>query len=164
VPPGGLSSDPSVVLTGDGNPSGIPAGMTVNDTIGDILHRFGSVNRSLDLQTAGPTGPVEQGIFEGSRSTTYTESGFPHTEANNNGHILAMCDEAKRPVLDSNGQILKEDRITVFTISFFAPPAAQTLMEQCASIPRLHYTVQNLNIDSAFQAIAKTINQLRLTQ
>jgi hypothetical protein len=36
-------------------------------------------------------------------------------------------------------------------------------MENCASSPALHFRVQNLNIDSAFQAIAKTINQLRLT-
>jgi hypothetical protein len=55
------------------------------------------------------------------------------------------------------------DRITVFTISFFAPDAAQTLMEQCASSTAHHFRIQNLNIDAAFQAIAKTINQLRLT-
>jgi hypothetical protein len=66
-------------------------------------------------------------------------------------------------VIDSNGNVLKANRITVFTISFFAPDPARILMENCASSPTHHFRIQNLNIDSAFQAIAKTINQLRLT-
>ena len=163
-PSGGLRNNPAVVLDGDGISGGIPSGMTVSTTLGDILHRFGSVNRGLDLQTAAT---VAQGYFDNgggqTRRTIYSESGTTHNISTNEGHITAMCNLAKLPVLGPSGEVIKNDRITVFTISFFAPDAARTLMEICASSPALHFRVQNLNIDSAFQAIAKTINQLRLT-
>jgi hypothetical protein len=163
-PSGGLLSNPAVVLDGDGITGGIPSGMTVNATLGDILQRFGGVDRGLDLQTAAT---VAQGYFDNgggqTRRTIYAESGTTHNISTNEGHITAMCNLAKQPVLGPSGEVVKNDRITVFTISFFAPDAARTLMEGCASSPALHFRVQNLNIDSAFQAIAKTINQLRLT-
>ena len=163
-PSGGLRDDPGIVLRSDGIANGIPSGMTVNDTLGDILQRFGSVNRGLD---ANPASVVEDGYFDNNNGQTrrriYNDGSIDHNIANNEGHITEMCNEAKEPVLGPDGQVLKNDRITVFTISFFAPDAARTLMEECASAPTLHFRVQNLNIDSAFQAIAKTINQLRLT-
>ena len=84
-------------------------------------------------------------------------------EATSRGLGPIRCNLAKQPVLGPSGEVVKNDRITVFTISFFAPDAARTLMEGCASSPALHFRVPNLNIDSACQAIAKTINQLRLT-
>jgi hypothetical protein len=159
---GGLRSDPTVVLTGDGIPGpGIPAGMTVSDNLGDILQRYGSVNRDLDGRV-GPTGAVEveRGLPS---STVFTENGFEHNVANNESNITRACNLAKESVLDANGNTIKADRITVFTIAFFAPTEAQTLMRNCASSPAHYFQIQSLNIDSAFQAIAKTINQLRLT-
>ena len=156
-PSGGLQSDPTVLLTGDGNPSGIPGSLTVPDTLGNILDRFGSVDRDLDPQ-------LRATIETGYPSTThYNDGSVTHNRSRNETNILRACDQAKLPVLNSDGTTAKDDRITVFTISFFAPDAARTLMENCASSPAHHFRIQNLNIDTAFQAIAKTINQLRLT-
>jgi Flp pilus assembly protein TadG len=158
---GGLRNNPAVVLTGDGDPAGIPAGMTVTDNLGDILHRFGSVNRTLDGRVnAAGRAEVEYGY---PTTTHFNDGSVTHNVSRNETNITAMCNLAKLPVVDSNGRTVKADRITVFTISFFAPDAARTLMENCASSPAHHFRIQNLNIDSAFQAIAKTINQLRLT-
>jgi hypothetical protein len=160
-PAGGISADAAVVLNGDGITGGIPAGMTVPDTLGDILHRFGGVNRDLDLRT-GTTGATEV-EYGYPTNTTYAENGFTHNVARNEANITRACNQAKLPVIDSTGRTVKSDRITVFTISFFAPTAAQNLMRDCASSPAHYFPIQSLNIDSAFQAIAKTINQLRLT-
>jgi hypothetical protein len=161
LPSGGVSSMPGVLLSGDGVSGGLASGLTVNDNLGDILDRFGGVNRGLDLRT-GTTGAAE--VEYGYPATTnYTENGFEHTIARNESNITAMCNLAKLPVIDSSGRTVKADRITVFTISFFAPSTAQELMRGCASSPANYFQIQDLNISSAFQAIAKTINQLRLT-
>lgn len=156
-PSGGLHTNPSLVLTGDGIPNGVPTGVTVPDRLGDILDRFGSVNRDLNVR---PASEVEQGFPS---FTTYFESGIPHNAAQNNRNITAQCNLAKESLIGPGGEVLKRNRITVFTISFFAPDGARRLMEDCASSPAHHFRIQNLNIESAFQAIAQTINQLRLT-
>lgn len=54
--------------------------------------------------------------------------------------------------------------ITVFAIGFEAPDAGQAAMRDCASSPAHYFPVEGLEISEAFQAIARTINQLRLTQ
>jgi hypothetical protein len=36
-------------------------------------------------------------------------------------------------------------------------------MRNCASSPANYFQIQDLNVGAAFEAIAKTINQLRLT-
>jgi Flp pilus assembly protein TadG len=54
--------------------------------------------------------------------------------------------------------------ITVFAIGFEAPDAGQAAMRDCASSPAHYFPVEGLEISDAFQAIARTINQLRLTQ
>jgi hypothetical protein len=163
-PGGGIvptTAYPNVLLTGDGITGGIPTGMTVNDNLGDILDRFGGVNRGLDLRvgTAGAA-EVEYGYPS---NTVYNDGSVAHNVARNETNITRACDQAKLPVIDSSGRTIKADRITVFTISFFAPTAAQTLMRNCASSPANYFQIQDLNIGAAFEAIAKTINQLRLT-
>ncbi len=157
-PSGGLMSNPSVLLTGDGIANGIPVGMTVNDNLGDILERFGSVNRGLNLRTNAAD--VEYGY---PTNTAYNDGSVTHNIARNETNITAMCNLAKQPVVNASGQTIRSNRMTVFTISFFAPDPARILMENCATSPSHHFRIQNLNIESAFQAIAKTINQLRLT-
>jgi Flp pilus assembly protein TadG len=152
---------PNVLLTGDGITGGIPAGMTVNDNLGDILDRFGGVNRGLDLRV-GTTGAAEV-EYGYPAVTTYSENGITHDIARNEANITRACDQAKLPVIDSSGRTIKADRITVFTISFFAPTEAQNLMRNCASSPANYFQIQDLNVGAAFEAIAKTINQLRLT-
>ena len=54
--------------------------------------------------------------------------------------------------------------ITVFAIGFEAPDEGQAAMRDCASSPSHYFPVEGLEISDAFQAIARTINQLRLTQ
>lgn len=54
--------------------------------------------------------------------------------------------------------------ITVFAIGFEAPNEGQAAMRDCASSPAHYFPVEGVEISDAFQAIAKTINQLRLTQ
>jgi Flp pilus assembly protein TadG len=127
-----------------------------------VMNRYGSTRADGTPNTAEH---VETGLVGNNNSDDrlFHDGSVRHNEGTNNGNIDRMCNWAKEPVLDAEGNILKEDRITVFTISFFTTGSALTRMQNCASRPTFHFPVQNLNIESAFQAIAKTINQLRLT-
>ena len=58
----------------------------------------------------------------------------------------------------------RDQDITVFAIGFEAPERGQTAMRDCASSPAHYFAVEGLEISDAFQQIARTINQLRLTQ
>ena len=84
------------------------------------------------------------------------QSGAPYDPvtgaATNVQSFYAQCDLAK-----ANG-------VTVYTIAFEAPPDAQQEMRTCASSPSHYFNVEGLEIADAFDAIARQINQLRLTQ
>lgn len=54
--------------------------------------------------------------------------------------------------------------IVIFTIGFEAPSGGQNLMRACASSASHYFDVSGVEISEAFSAIARTINQLRLTQ
>lgn len=54
--------------------------------------------------------------------------------------------------------------IIVYTIAFDAPSNAQTQMRNCASSPSHFFKADTSNISNTFKAIARQINQLRLTQ
>ncbi len=54
--------------------------------------------------------------------------------------------------------------IVVFAIGFEAPTRGQNLMRDCAATPSHYFDVDGIEISEAFSAIARTINQLRLTQ
>lgn len=58
----------------------------------------------------------------------------------------------------------READITVFAIGFEAPAQGQAAMRDCASSPAHYFPVEGIEISEAFKAIARTINQLRLTQ
>lgn len=58
----------------------------------------------------------------------------------------------------------RDQDITVFAIGFEAPPAGQAAMQDCASSPAHYFAVEGIEITDAFRQIARTINQLRLTQ
>jgi Flp pilus assembly protein TadG len=133
-----------------------------NGSYATLINRYGSTRTD---GTPNPASTVETGLVNNGSNNNmiYYDGSVRHDEGRNNGNIDRMCNWAKEPVLDTDGSVLKEDRITVFTISFFTTGAALTRMENCASRPSFHFPVQNLNIETAFQAIAKTINQLRLT-
>lgn len=169
-----------VVLMTDGKitdqfrPSSVSYGDVYGDNESDrdaVLDNWASVN--VDGDPIDGTSDIEDRYPS---TTKYTENGKEHNRSRNVGHFLDMCTSAKEPVyqLDDDGNIevgedgsqkvAKEDRITVFTIAFLAPADAQTQMQTCASSSSHYFNVQNLNIGNAFSAIAKTINQLRLTQ
>jgi len=54
--------------------------------------------------------------------------------------------------------------IVIFAIGFEAPVGGQNLMRACASSDSHYFDVDGVEISEAFSAIARTINQLRLTQ
>lgn len=58
----------------------------------------------------------------------------------------------------------REMDVTVFAIGFEAPERGQAAMSDCASSPAHYFAVEGIEISDAFQQIARTINQLRLTQ
>lgn len=58
----------------------------------------------------------------------------------------------------------RDNDITVFAIGFEAPTRGQNAMSDCASSPAHYFAVEGIEISDAFQQIARTINQLRLTQ
>lgn len=66
----------------------------------------------------------------------------------------AICDDAKQ--LDNN--------MILYTIGFEVTDASAIVMEQCASSPSHFYRVAGPEIMDAFQAIARQINELRLTE
>lgn len=58
----------------------------------------------------------------------------------------------------------REAGIIVFAIGFEAPARGLAAMQDCASSPSHYFDVQGVEISDAFNAIAQTITQLRLTQ
>lgn len=58
----------------------------------------------------------------------------------------------------------RDKDITIFAIGFEAPYGGQAAMRDCASSPAHYFAVSGLEISDAFRQIARTINQLRLTQ
>jgi hypothetical protein len=66
--------------------------------------------------------------------------------------LSTLCDEAR------------DQGVTVYAISFEAPERGIDAMSDCASSPSHFFDVDGVEITDAFSAIARTINQLRLTQ
>jgi hypothetical protein len=66
--------------------------------------------------------------------------------------------------LAANCSAAKNKKIIVFTIGFEAPNWAKTMMRNCATSPAHYYDVQGIQISDAFNAIASTIQRLKLTQ
>lgn len=69
-----------------------------------------------------------------------------------NTRTAAICDAAK------------DEDIIIFTIGFEAPTAGQEVLEDCASSDAHYFDVDGLEIQDAFDAIASSIAQLKLTQ
>jgi hypothetical protein len=67
--------------------------------------------------------------------------------------LKAICDQAK-----------EQDYIKVFSVAFEAPPAGDAVLSYCASKPGDYFDVNGPEIQSAFDAIAAQISQLRLTE
>lgn len=75
-----------------------------------------------------------------------------HNRSTTLAQFYAQCDLAK-----ANG-------IQIYTIAFEAPTNVQNEMRNCATAPGFFYDVRGVEISTAFKAIARQINQLRLTQ
>ncbi|WP_375228965.1 pilus assembly protein TadG-related protein [Roseobacter sp. S98] len=74
------------------------------------------------------------------------------TTSNNVTSFYSMCDKAKA------------EGIVIYTIAFEAPSAGVTQMRNCATEASYAYTAQGVEIRTVFKAIARQINELRLTQ
>lgn len=153
---------------GAGCGSGLDPSYVMPESLADVLDRYGSFDRNLD-----PNDPstVEQGYVG---SNKYAENSITHTRSRNRANLQAICNLAKEPAmgLDAGGNsvVLRDDRVTVFTIAFLAPSAARDDMRNCASgstgdgtKSNFFFDVRTLDVGSAFTSIARTINQLRLT-
>ncbi len=114
-------------------------------TDGAITDQFRPADES-DTRNETVELDVGKGLKPAMKSTTLSSKSANETS------FYAQCDLAK-----ANG-------VTVFTIAFNADSTAQAQMKKCASSPSHFFNVSKLNIEATFTAIAKTINQLRLTQ
>lgn len=69
-----------------------------------------------------------------------------------NARLAAICTAAK------------DAGVLIFSIGFEAPYNGRQVMKNCASSDSHYYDVSGIEISEAFQAIARTINQLKLVQ
>lgn len=67
-------------------------------------------------------------------------------------------------MLDSICTAAKDNGIVVWSIGFEVSDRSADVMRNCASTPSHFFRVEGVEISEAFEAIAKQINQLRLTQ
>ncbi|OAN78296.1 hypothetical protein A8B82_11260 [Sulfitobacter sp. EhC04] len=67
-------------------------------------------------------------------------------------------------LLDSICDAAKEARIVIWSIGFEVTDHGADVMRNCASSPSHFFRVEGVEIEDAFEAIARQINQLRLTQ
>lgn len=83
------------------------------------------------------------------RSNFYTQK---YDAAEGDGLLDNICDAAK------------EARIVIWSIGFEVTDHGADVMRNCASSPSHFFRVEGVEIEDAFEAIARQINQLRLTQ
>ena len=67
-------------------------------------------------------------------------------------------------MLDNICNAAKTQGIVVWSIGFEVSDYSAGVMQNCASSPSHFFRVEGVEISDAFEAIAKQINQLRLTQ
>lgn len=128
------------------------------EAVTPILDQYGSTNSEFEANEAADL----QSFYPD--TSKFFENSFTHSQNNNNAHITAMCNQAKQQVLDPVGNVVKEDRMLVYTIAFLAPTSAQDLMRDCATAANYFYNVEDLDISEAFDSIAASINKLTLSQ
>jgi hypothetical protein len=61
-------------------------------------------------------------------------------------------------------QAAKDEHIVIWSIGFEVTDHGANVMQDCASSPSHFFRVEGVEISEAFEAIARQINQLRLTQ
>lgn len=86
--------------------------------------------------------------------------------------LWRLCDQAKETVLkdadyasSDGGSVVEAPRVKIYSVILDAPSdRARNLLERCASSPNDAFDVRGTEINSAFNAIANNISQLRLVQ
>lgn len=78
--------------------------------------------------------------------------------------VLADADEADSRLAALCDKVAEEKNIIVYTIAFEAPTRGVTAMQSCASSDSHFFDVRGVELTEAFEVIASTVNQLRLTQ
>jgi len=98
---------------------------------------------------------TEEKNNENQQTVTSTGNfGNSSSSANNSiAYFKRMCED------------LKEQNVQIFTIGFQINEGstADKLLEYCASQSTMYYFVENLDIETAFESIAASINALRIT-
>ena len=93
--------------------------------------------------------PCNAATSDGSSGACAT---VPQSAADAVTRMYAVCNRAKA------------NNVTVFTIGFQVNATSKTQMTNCASSPSHFYDVSGLDINTAFQSIATSIQKIRLTQ
>lgn len=83
---------------------------------------------------------------------------------NQNCHVQETSAAQNRDRFYSACDIAKESGIVIYTIAFNTNANGRTEMQNCASSPAHYFNVRGADLDNAFQAIAGSIQQLRLVE
>lgn len=110
-------------------------------------------------------------------SAIFGRNGIYPTEAEqdtlNTRHILALNGNQRQEISTQNQNVqdffnvcnlLKANGVIIYTIAFETNDRGRNEMRTCATSPSHYFTAVGLDLDSAFSAIATSIQALRLTQ
>ncbi len=89
---------------------------------------------------------------------------YVRSNQHNNFKYLKYWPDYGDTLLDSICDAAKEKNVVIWSIGFEVTDASADVMENCASSPSHFFRVEGVEIKEAFSAIARQINQLRLTQ
>ena len=89
---------------------------------------------------------------------------YVHPAHHNQFYYTKYTPSQSDSLLDNVCDAAKDRGIVIWTIGFHVGDHGADVMENCASSPSHFFRVEGVEITSAFQAIARQINQLRLTQ
>jgi len=92
---------------------------------------------------------LERHVSSWYRSNFYYQK---YSASQGDSMLSSVCDAAK------------ENRIVIWSIGFEVTTHGANVMRDCASSPSHFFRVEGVEISDAFEAIARQINQLRLTQ
>ncbi len=121
----------------------------------------GKDKKGKDIYTADPDTidgtdyPFWNATVELEKQPAINRNGVFSSRATNLTRFYSQCNLAKAK------------KVIVYTIAFNAGTSGQTEMRNCATAPELFYNVATNDaeeLDNAFQSIARSIKQLRLTQ
>ncbi len=111
-------------------------------------------NENVKGQNYGPW-RNEYGRANSANQQTVVQKGSASSEADDDdavAHFKRLCDEART------------NNVVVYTIGFQirAGQLSEELLDYCASDPSKYYLVEDLDIQSAFDSIAASVNSLRI--